>query len=102
MEAVNTYNPVVKFGCEEKEGNGTISGGRMYVHLGVLFCWFSFFLFPWLPCTACGILLPSPEIKSLLFAVEVWILNHWTTREGPVFSVLGGERQYACLLKESI
>lgn len=31
VEAVNTDNPVVKFGCEEKEGNKTVSGGR-YVH----------------------------------------------------------------------
>ena len=43
VEAVNTDNPVVKFGCEEEEGNGTILGGKMYVHLGVLFCRFSFF-----------------------------------------------------------
>ena len=89
VEAVNTDNPVVKFGCEEKEGNGTVPGGKMYVHLGVLsvffFLFFSFFLFFWLPCTACGILLPLPEIKSLLLAVEVRILNHWTTREGPCF-----------------
>ena len=83
VEAVNTDNPVVKFGCEEEEGNGTILGGKMYVHLGVLFCRFSFFFsfflfffFFWLPCTACGILLPLPEIKSLLLAVEVQILNH--------------------------
>lgn len=27
MEAVNTDNSVVKSGCEEKEGNGTVSGG---------------------------------------------------------------------------
>ena len=82
VEAVNTDNPVVKFGCEEEEGNGTILGGKMYVHLGVLFCRFSFFFsfflffFFWLPCTACGILLPLTEIKSLLLAVEVQILNH--------------------------
>ena len=64
VEAVNTDNPVVKFGCEEKEGNEIVSRGKMYVHRGVLFSRFSFFFsfflafffFFWLPCTACGIL----------------------------------------------
>ena len=37
-----------------------------------------FFIF-W-PCyTACGILFPQPEIPAL----ELWSLNHWTTREVP-------------------
>lgn len=43
VEAVNTDNPVVKFGCEEKEGNEIVSRGKMYVHRGVLFSRFSFF-----------------------------------------------------------
>ena len=30
---------------------------------------------------ACGILAPWPEIKFMPFAVEVWGLNHWTSRE---------------------
>ena len=37
--------------------------------------------FFWLHCTACWILVPQPEIKPMPLAVEVWILNHWATRE---------------------
>ena len=32
----------------------------------------------------CGILVPQPGIKPMPPAVEVWSLNHWTTREVPV------------------
>ena len=28
-----------------------------------------------------GILVPQPEIELVSPAVEVWSLNHWTTRE---------------------
>ena len=47
------------------------------------FLFFSFFLLA-APCV-CRILLPRPGIKPMLFAVEAWNLNHWTTRE--VFTV---------------
>ena len=32
---------------------------------------------------ACGILVPKPGIELVPPAVEVWSLNHWTTRESP-------------------
>ena len=32
---------------------------------------------------ACGILVPQPEIEPTSPAVEVWILNHWPTKEVP-------------------
>ena len=35
---------------------------------------------------ACGILVPQPEIKPMPPPpVEAWSLNHWTTREVPIF-----------------
>ena len=30
---------------------------------------------------ACGILIPWPEIEPMPPAVEVWSLDHWTTKE---------------------
>ena len=34
------------------------------------------------PCSmTCGILVPWPGIKPVPLALEVWILNHWTTKE---------------------
>lgn len=42
----------------------------------------SFFFF-WLYSVVCGILVPLPGIKPMPSAVEVWILNHWTSREVP-------------------
>ena len=33
---------------------------------------------------ACWILVLQPGIELLPLAVEVWSLNHWTTREDPV------------------
>ena len=33
---------------------------------------------------AYGILVPQPGFKLIPPAVEVWSLNHWTTREVPV------------------
>ena len=34
---------------------------------------------------ACGILVPRPGIEPLPPAMEAQTLNHWTTREFPVF-----------------
>ena len=41
------------------------------------------FFFFWPHCMACGILVPSPGIEPTSPALEVWSLNHWTTREVP-------------------
>ena len=41
-----------------------------------------FFFSSFWPChTACGILVPWPGIKSTLWVLAAWSLNHWTTRE---------------------
>ena len=37
---------------------------------------------------ACGIWVPWPGIKPAPPTVEAWHLNHWTTREVPVFALL--------------
>ena len=36
-------------------------------------------------CSACGILVPRPGIEPVPPAVEARSLNHWTTREVPVW-----------------
>ena len=36
-------------------------------------------------CAACGILVPQPGIESSPPALEAQSLNHWTTREVPIF-----------------
>ena len=41
------------------------------------------FFFFWLPHVACGILVSRPGIEPGPPVVEVWGLNHWTTREVP-------------------
>ena len=46
---------------------------------------FIIFLFIWLCPVACGILVPQPGIKPAPPALEVWSLNHWTTREVPAY-----------------
>ena len=33
---------------------------------------------------ACGIIVPQPEIEPKLPTFEMWSLDHWTTREGPL------------------
>ena len=48
-----------------------------------LFCLVGWGLF-WLPCGTCGIVIPPPGVKPVLPEVEVWSLNHWTTREIPL------------------
>ena len=40
-----------------------------------------FFLVFWLYCMEGVILFPQPGTKPMPLAVEVWSLNHWTTRE---------------------
>ena len=42
----------------------------------------SFFIF-WLHCAACRILVLQPGIEPVPPTVEVWNINHWTTREVP-------------------
>ena len=49
------------------------------------FVYLLFFLFLAMPYTACEILVPQPGIKPMPPAVEAWSLNHWTTREVPVY-----------------
>ena len=41
-------------------------------------------IFFWPHHVACGILVPRPGIWPMPPALEVWSLNHWTTREVPV------------------
>ena len=55
----------------------------MYPHILVIFK--NSFLFFWPRPAACGILVPQPGIEPALPAVEAWSLNHWTTREVPIF-----------------
>ena len=40
---------------------------------------------------ACGILGPRPGIEPTPPALEAWSLNHWTSREVPLPSVLSGK-----------
>ena len=46
------------------------------------------FLFVFWPHTACRVLLPQPTIEPMAPTLGAWHLNHWTTREIPVPSVL--------------
>ena len=41
----------------------------------------SLYLFTWPCCVACGILVPPPDIESVLPAEEAWNPDHWSTRE---------------------
>ena len=53
--------------------------------------------FLWPRCMARGILVPQPGIEPAPLAVEVWSLNHWTTREAPDISVYNGwELGFGC------
>ena len=54
---------------------------------GIIF-FFSFFSWPCL--AACWILVPWPGIKPAPPAVKAWSLNHWTTRELPLFTFIYG------------
>ena len=108
VEAVNTDNPVVKFGCEEKEGNGTVPGGKMYVHLGVLFCRFSFFFsflsffFSGCPAQHVGSYFPYQKSNPCSLQWKYGFLTTGPPGKALVFSVLGVDREHVCLLKESI
>ena len=46
------------------------------------FYFYYFFIF-WPHRAACGILVPQPGVRPGPPALEVWSLNHWTTREVP-------------------
>ena len=51
-------------------------------NVGILGFLFVFLIF-WHGCSACGILVPQPGIKSEPLALEEASLHHWTTREAP-------------------
>ena len=53
---------------------------------------FKFFFF-WPHCTACGILVPQPEMEPLLPAVDMQSSNHQTTREFPIIIILQIRKQ---------
>ena len=56
----------------------------MWLRKLTIFLFFSFFCLTFWPYrTACGILVPQPEIEPAPPAVEARSLNHWTTREVP-------------------
>ena len=73
-----------------KTGDGSnpqlfLSTFLRFAFLWTLLTWLDnvyFFIF-WPCCVACGIIVPRPEIKPHAPAVEVWSLNHWTTRRSP-------------------
>ena len=44
-------------------------------------CWPVSSFFFWSQHMPCKILVPRPEIKPVLSAVEAWSLNYWTTKE---------------------
>ena len=44
---------------------------------------FILFIYFWLGCVACGILVPWSGIKPVPPALEAWIHDHWTNREVP-------------------
>ena len=47
------------------------------------FSFFNLLLIFWLCHTICGILVPLPGAERMHPELEVWSLNHWTTREMP-------------------
>ena len=65
----------------------------MYL-LAICTCFFFFF---WPRCMACGIQVPQPEIEPVPPSVEAWSLNHWTTREVPVYLFWWNVYQIFCL-----
>ena len=46
------------------------------------------YLFFWLYHTACGVLVPQPEMEPAPPAVDVWSLNQWVTRKIPGIKLL--------------
>ena len=56
------------------------------------------YLFIWLHCVACGILVPQPGIEPRAMAVKALTPNHWTTREFPERSFNGSSSFLQCAL----
>ena len=75
----SVYNP----GVPLKPCTATIP---QHTDLGVhqMMCGFVFF---WLHCSAYGILVSLPGIGPMPTAVEAMSLNHWTTREVPLYGL---------------
>ena len=69
-----------------------IDGGHLSMMrlplINLIFCILGLFVFFWLPRAACGVLVPWPGIEPAPPAVEAWSLNHWGTREVPIFCIL--------------
>lgn len=51
-------------------------------------CWPVSSFFFWSQHMPCKILVPRPEIKPVLSAVEAWSLNYWTTRKSHQFPLI--------------
>lgn len=45
------------------------------------------FVFFWLHCSACGILVSLPGIEPMPTAVEAVSLNYWIAREVPLYGL---------------
>ena len=55
---------------------------QISIHFKSLFIYLSDFIFRFWPYhMACGILVPRLGIEPVAPAVEIWSLNHWTTRK---------------------
>ena len=59
-----------------------------------VFCFVFLFVWFWPSHGACGILVPQLGIEPLPLAMEVWGLNHWTSREvSALFFILSGAQR---------
>ena len=81
--------------CKVKWASGSITTNKASGGNGIRkdkeeFDWVFFSL----GCTAFMLLFLQPRIKSMLPAVEVWNLNHWTAKEVPLDLGLEGKRGY--------
>ena len=74
------------FSQRSRYKNGLVK--TQYVEWSKNYLMKAFFLFFQFYHAASRILVPRSGIKSRLSAVEVWNLNHWTTREIPNESIL--------------
>ena len=55
------------------------------VHRGLFKKWMDFiYLFIWLHCAACGLLVPQPGIEPVPPALDAQSLSPWTSREAPL------------------
>ena len=61
---------------------GELDAASLFKVLHFFFFYFNF----WSHWAACEILVPRPRIESVPPAVRAWSLNHWSTREVPVFT----------------